>query len=119
MPDVRKCSFVLLLLTAETISVDNYTWLAMLKANSWSVEVNEHACNYVTATQWIEDYCPENFTNTPKNLIDAMKETNTIVRLQIYPNTPIGFSCWYGPTLDSVVNQARADYASAASANGS
>jgi hypothetical protein len=91
--------------------MNNYEWLAMLKANSWSVEVNENACNYCTAKQWIEEYSPDLFTDVPADLIEAMKATNTIVRLQIYPNTPVGFNWWCGPTLDSVVNQARADYA--------
>lgn len=30
----------------------NYEWLCQLKPNSWSIEMNEHACNYVTAKVW-------------------------------------------------------------------
>ena len=84
----------------------NYEWLARLKANSWSIEVNEHACNYVTATEWIEEF-GQDWSDVPEDLITGMKASNTIYRLQIYPNTPIGFNRWYGPTLDSVIEQAR------------
>jgi hypothetical protein len=87
---------------------ENYEFLARLKANSWSIECNEHACNYVSATTWIETYVPDHFKDTPAGLIEGMKASNTIFRLQIYPNTPIGFDFWYGPTLDSVIEQARA-----------
>lgn len=90
------------------MSNENYEWLARLKPNSLSVELNEHACNYVTAKQWIEEHCAEDFVEVPPDLVEAMKASNTIWRLQIYPNTPVGFNFWYGPTLDSVIEQARA-----------
>ena len=89
---------------------ENYEFLARLQPNSWMIEMNEHACNYVTATQWIEEYCPEHFSDVAPDLIAGMKATNTIYRLQIYPATPIGFYSFYGPTLDSVVEQARAHF---------
>ena len=87
-------------------SVDKYEWLARLKPNSWSIEMNEHACNYCTAKQWIEEYCPDLFEGVPPGLIEGMKASNTIYSLQIYPVTPIGFNVWRGPTLDSVIEQA-------------
>jgi len=90
--------------------MNNYEWLAQLKCNSLSVHRNDQAANYLTAAQEIEQE-PEHFFDTPPALIEEMKATNTIWWLQIYPNTPIGFSAWYGPTLDSVIEQARADYA--------
>lgn len=90
--------------------MNNYEWLSQLRPNSWSIEMNEHACNYVDAKKWIEQYnLHDQFNDTPPELIEQMKNTNTIYRLQIYPNTPNGFNFWYGPTLDSVIEQARAD----------
>ena len=89
---------------------DNYEWLARLRPNSLLLELNEHACNYVTANEWIDSYSPDEFKDVPAPLIAGMKATNTIWRLQIYPNTPVGCDVWYGPTLDSVIEQARADY---------
>ena len=70
--------------------------------------MNEHACNYCTAKQWIEEHMQGDFYFTSPDLIEAMKATNTIYRLQIYPDTPVGFHYWYGPTLESVIDQARA-----------
>jgi len=90
--------------------MNNYEWLAQLKCSSLSVHRNDHAANYLTAAQEIEQE-PEHFGDTPAALIEEMKATNTIWWLQIYPNTPIRFSAWYGPTLDSVIEQARAYYA--------
>ena len=90
--------------------MNNYEWLASQKPNSLHLARNgDHACNYRTAKEWIEEDAPEWFEHTPVELIEAMKETNTIWSLQIYPDTPIGSYCWYGPTLHSVIEQARAD----------
>ena len=84
-----------------------YEWLTKLKVNSWSIEVNEHAASYRTVTQWLDEN-PTWFEHTPAPLLAEMKQAETICRLQIYPDTPVGFLCWYGPTLDSVITQARA-----------
>lgn len=86
----------------------------LLKPNSFILEMNEHACNYVTAKVWIEEYgSADEWADVPADLIEGMKASNTIYRLQIYPNTPVGFNSWYGPTLDSVIEQARAEEAEA------
>lgn len=83
---------------------ERYRWLRDLACNSLSVSKNEdHACNYVTAKEWIERFEPEDFANTAPGEIDLMKFTNTIWRLQIYPHTPVGFNLWNGSTLDSVI----------------
>jgi hypothetical protein len=89
--------------------MNNYEWLAAQTPNSLHLERNgDHACNYRSARQWIEEDQPEWFADTAPELVEAMKATDTIWSLQIYPNTPIGFNKWYGPTLDSVIDQARA-----------
>ena len=89
--------------------MNNYEWLASQKTNSLHLTYNDHACNYVTAKEWIEDHSCNvgDFKDTPSELIQQMKDTNTIWRLQIYPRTPSGFYLWYGPTMDSVIEQAR------------
>lgn len=86
---------------------ENYEWLARLNANSVHLTHNDHACNYMTAKQWIEEYQPDWFTETPPALVEGMKNADSIWCLQIYPDTPIGSYAWYGPTLDSVIEQAR------------
>lgn len=88
---------------------ERFRWLASLKANQIILSRDEdHASNYVTAAQWIEEHCPDDFANTPAEVIQAMKDTNTIWRLQIYPSTPIGFNVWYGPTAEYVIDAAKA-----------
>ena len=89
------------------MSSENYEYLARLTANSWSIEHNEHASSYVTAAKWI-DMNSDMFDDTPPELLAGMRERNTIYRLQIYPDTPVGFNWYCGPTLDSVIEQARA-----------
>lgn len=87
---------------------DNYTWIISQKVNSLHISYNDHAANYVDAKTWIEQYQPDWFKDTPAALLKAMKQTNSIWALQVYPDTPVGFYVWHGPTLDSVIEQARA-----------
>jgi hypothetical protein len=84
--------------------------MAALKVNSLHLTHNDHACNYVTAKAWIEQYSPDHFKGTPAPLVEGMKNANSIWQLHIYPDTPIGSYSWYGPTLDSVFEQARAEW---------
>jgi hypothetical protein len=91
--------------------VNNYEWLAAQKPNALHLERNgENACNYRTAREWIEEDNPEWFADTPPALLEEMKATDTIWSLQIYPDTPVGFLKWYGPTLDSVIERARSHF---------
>lgn len=84
-----------------------YRWLRDHICNSLHLERNgDHASNYVTAKQWIEEYCPEDFKECSPEEIQRMKDTNTIWRLQIYPHTPIGFNLWNAATLDAVIDSA-------------
>lgn len=88
--------------------MNNYEWLAAQKPNQLHLTRNDHACNYVTAKVWIEEYATQDeFKHVPPDLLEAMKATNTIWCLQIYPDTPIGSYVWYGHTIDSVIEQAR------------
>jgi hypothetical protein len=85
-----------------------YTWLAAQKPNSLHLSYNDHASNYVSVKVWIEEYVPDWFEDTPADLLEQMKQTGSIWQLMIYPNTPIGSYSWYGPTLESVIDQAMA-----------
>ena len=91
-----------------------WVWLTTLKCNSLHLTRDEdHACNYVSAKEWIEDYHPEIFEGTDPEELQRMKDTNTIWRLQIYPNTPIGFNVWHGATAEAAVDAAMKDYSHA------
>ena len=95
---------------AEAVA-SNAEWLSTLQCSSFHLtRDDEHAPNYATAKEWIEEYQPKDFTDVDPVELQAMKDTNTIWCLQIYPNTPVGFNIWYGATMDSVIAQARRDY---------
>lgn len=84
-----------------------YAWLTQTPCNSLHVTRDgDHACNYVTATEWIEEYCPEDFRDVDPAEVERMKATNTIWRVQIYPNTPVGFNAFHGATLDAAIDAA-------------
>ena len=92
----------------------NYEWLATLKCNHFSLSRNEdNAANYASVKEWIEEFVPDEFEDVPPAELHAMKETDTMWRLQVYPSTPVGFCVWYGATLDSVIAQARVDLSDA------
>lgn len=87
-----------------------YRWIRDLKCNSFSIGRDEsHACNYVTAKNWIETECPEDFVDIDPIELQAMKDTNTIWEAQIYLHTPIGFNLYLGATLDSIIDSAMMD----------
>ena len=68
----------------------------------------DHAANYVSAKEWIEERSPEWFANDSPEELAAMKATNTIWTLQIYPRTPVGFNVWNASTLDAAIDAALA-----------
>lgn len=89
---------------------DRWKWLATLKCNSLTLSRDDHACNYVTAKQWIEEYQPEMFTDVEPAEVQRMKDANTIWCLQIYQHTPVGFNLWFGATAEAAVDAAMASY---------
>ncbi len=98
--------------TEKAANAERWEWLAALKCNSFTLARDDnHACNYVTAKQWIEEFSAEDFTRVDPVEVQRMKDTNTIWSLQIYPHTPIGFNIWYGATAEYVVDAAMRDYA--------
>jgi len=84
-----------------------YRWLRDRQDNALHLSRNgDHACNYVTAKRWIEDMAGDDFSEVDPVELEKMKETDTIWRLQVYPDTPIGFYTWHGATLDAAVDAA-------------
>lgn len=84
-----------------------YRWLRDSKFNALYLTRNEdHSTNYVTAKEWIERYSPESFARDDQDEVQAMKDSDTIWRVQIYPDTPIGSYSWHGATIDSALGAA-------------
>lgn len=87
-----------------------YRWLRDAKPCQLLLYLNDHASNYQTAAEWIEDGMDnEDITDTPPAELERMKEAGTVWWLQIYPNTPIGFNVWYRSSLDAVIDAAMAE----------
>lgn len=91
-------------LAAAEADARRYRWLRDLTPCSLTLSRNDgHAINYMTAAQWIEQ-SPEEFADDPPEEIERMKATNTIWTIQIYPNTPVGFTRWNAATLDAAID---------------
>ncbi|EHK65953.1 hypothetical protein [Achromobacter arsenitoxydans] len=91
----------------DALDAARYRWLRDHACNSLHLTRDgEHACNYLTAAQWIES-CPEDFQDDAPEEIERMKATNTIWRLQVYPNTPVGFWVLHASTLDAAIDAAQ------------
>lgn len=93
------------------MSAERFKWLATFKCNHYHLtRDDEHAPNYVSAKEWIEEFQPKDFTDVDPVELQAMKDTDTIWCLHVYPHTPVGFHHWYGATLESVIDQAMAHF---------
>jgi len=70
--------------------------------------VNEHRDYYSTASTFI-DATNERAgrAEIDEELATRLIEADTIVRLQFYPDTPVGFYLIYGTTLEEVVSEAK------------
>ncbi len=93
---------------SEEQDAKRYAWIRSLPCNSLHLERNSHACNYVSAAQWIEEH-PKDFEDDDPLEIKRMMDTDTIWRLQIYLHTSIGFSFWNGATPDACIDAAMKD----------
>jgi uncharacterized membrane protein len=70
-----------------------------------SIEINEHRNNYETVEQYFEDHWKKQHKEEiPKYVYDEMVRTNTIVSIQYYPNTPIGFNVVYHYDLEMALD---------------
>lgn len=85
---------------------------------SVTLTVNDHRDVYQTAAQRLEERredaamgcCPYDIPSDPA-IIAEMIRTNTIVELQFYPNTPIGFYAVVHYDLNAALDQALSVFA--------
>ena len=88
--------------------VDKLKKLMALCKCSVSLEVNKHRDYYETAEQNIKEMystreCPPEIADDVKK---KMIETDTIIELQFYPRTPIGFYVMWHYDLDMILDDA-------------
>jgi hypothetical protein len=67
---------------------------------SFTIEVNDHRDVYETVETYVssEDISPE--------VLAEMIAKDTVVRVQFYPDTPVGFYVIYHHDLDAALNEA-------------
>lgn len=67
------------------------------------LESNRHRDYYDS----IETAIAELKDNVDQETKDRMLKANTIISLQFYPSTPVGFYVVYGTTVDEVITKAK------------
>jgi len=69
--------------------------------------VNEHRSYYEKVEQFIADRCNKReIDEIGKDVLNEMINTDTIVELQFYPDTPIGFYRLLHHDLEAILSQA-------------
>jgi len=69
------------------------------------LNINTHRDSYETVEQYFEDIIrKEDFEDIPSDLLDKMKELDTIIELQFYPDSPVGFYTVYHYDLESAID---------------
>ena len=92
---------------ALVADAERYRWLRDFAGNQLYLTRNaDHACNYVTAKDWIENCAPECYVDCDEVELQRMKDADTIWTVQVYPNTPIGFNWYHAATLDAAIDAA-------------
>jgi len=67
------------------------------------VEVNTHRDVYES----VDDYLGNKDTaGTPEDVLDGMRSSDSAVRIQFYPDTPIGFYTVHHHSVDAAVSAA-------------
>jgi hypothetical protein len=72
---------------------------------SVSVEGNEQRGGYLTAEQELENY-PEMYSDMDPDVRAECIRQNVLVKLQLYPETPVGFLVWVHYDLEALLSEA-------------
>jgi hypothetical protein len=70
------------------------------------VEVNDHKSFYESVENYLEERHLECLNETDKDVLDKIYETDNLVYIQFYPNTPIGFYSILHYDLDKALDLA-------------
>ena len=70
------------------------------------LEINGHRDSYQSIKDAIKEINISNKNEIEEELAKKMIKENTIVSLQFYPDTPIGFYIVYGTSIGEVLNKA-------------
>jgi len=75
------------------------------------VHINPHRDTYKSVTEWIEDLFSmdlESEPEIPSEIINKMIADNIIIKIQFYPDTPLGFYRVFHYDLECAINLALA-----------
>ena len=70
---------------------------------SINIEIDEHKNVYEKVE---ENISADDMEDIDKNILDKMIELDTIVKIQFYPNTPVGFYVIYHYDLEEALSEA-------------
>lgn len=87
-------------------TMDDLTWLAE-HTHEVLLTVNDHRASYVTAKEWIGNLDLADDFESPEDLQKAI-DTDTLVRVQVYPDTPVGFFVVCGTDVARCIKRMRA-----------
>lgn len=76
--------------------------LSRLCKCSVTIDINSHKDFYESVFENIED---PNREGIPKGLMNKMIEMDSIVRIQAYPRTPVGFCVVYHYDVDMAIDE--------------
>lgn len=85
--------------------------LGLLKGEFSSLSIgfnDDAACNYMTATEAIDNGMLERADWVNDEEEQRAKETNSIWTIQWYPDTPVGFCCYAASSLGALLAAIRA-----------
>lgn len=85
----------------EGSGMEKFKELVSLCAASVEISVNDHKDCYESVEQYLKN---ENKKDIDKAILDEMIKRDTIVKVQAYPHTPIGFYIVYHYDIDEAVN---------------
>lgn len=72
-----------------------------------NISINPHRNYYETVEEYLKDsFDGLAFEETDNAVIDEMIKRDTIVQIQYYPNTPIGFNVQYHYNIDMALDAA-------------
>jgi len=73
-------------------------------AHTVYVEINPHREAYEKPSEYIKHN--DDYDETPRELLNKMDEKDTMVKIQCYPKTPVGFFTVCALDIDSAVEMA-------------
>lgn len=81
--------------------MDKLKYLIENCKNSVTVEVNGHRDIYMSVLEFLEDDSNE----IDKGILNKMVETDMVVRIQFYPDTPVGFYIVYHYDVEKALDE--------------